>query len=326
MKLLALPFLALLLASSLSAQFFTETFSYPSGPTVPGWTAASGTWEIKNGRLAATGSGWRYINKDGFSAKDCVLDGEFFLVTSSLQFGGLTVRHPGGNSTSSLVMCKIQNNSSPGPATAFNRCYIYEQPGSSVYMDVPLPRPTSVYCRMIMLDQNAWMLVDADKDGLFEMTVGPKVVNSIHSPGLVGMNSYGPCEMDNFKFYNAVITGDAGNPKPQPGNTLQFNLRGAPSTAYQAASSLGRSGIPVGSGRVVPLDADPLFFLSASGAVPQLFGNYAYVLDPTGNGFVRVGLPQIPALVGVTFFTAFVTYDASGITGISNDHQVTIVS
>jgi len=316
----------ILLGTSLSAQVFVEPFNYPNGPNIPGWTTVNGSWAINNGRLYATGSGWRYINRTGLTAKDCVMDAEFFLITSALQFGGLTARHPGGSSTTNLVMCKIQNNSSPGPATAFNRCYIYERPGASVYKDVPIPRPTSVFCRMIILDKNAWMLVDADKNGIFEMVVGPKVLTSVFTSGLAGMNSYGPCEMDNFKFYNAVIINDSGNPTPRPGVALQFNLRGKPSHSYQAASSLGRTGIPIGSGRIIPLAADPLFFLSASGAAPAMFANYSYSLDPGGNGFVRIALPKLPALVGITFFTAFVTFDTSGINGISNDHQVTIVS
>jgi len=314
------------LSAAAPAQFFTETFSYPDGKTVPGWTTATGTWEIAAGRLRAPGAGWWYINKDGFKAVDSVLDGEFFLVTSSLQFGGLTSRHPGGTSATNLAMCKIQNNSTPGPATAFNRCYIYEQPGGAVFLDVPNPRPTSAFCRMITLDQNVWMLVDADKDGLFEMTVGPRVLVTVHGAGLVGMNCYGPCEMDNFKYYNVVLTADAGNPKPQPGSALQLNLRGGPSDRYQAASSFGRAGIPVGGGMSVPLAADALFFLSVSGALPSVFGNYSNLLDTGGNGFVKLVIANIPALVGVTVFTSFVTIDASGINGVSNEHAVTIVA
>lgn len=316
----------ILLGSSLSAQILVEPFNYPNGPNIPGWTTVNGSWSINNGRLSATGSGWRYINRTGLTAKDCVMDAEFFLITSATQFGGLTARHPGGSSTTNLVMCKIQNNSTPGPKTALNRCYIYEQPGGSVFKDIPNPRPTSAFCRMIILDKDTWMLIDADKDGIFEMTVGPKVLTSVFTSGLAGMNSYGPCEMDNFKFYNAVIINDPGNPTPRPGVALQFNLRGQPSFGYQAASSLGRTGIPIGSGRMIPLDADPLFFLSVSGAVPTLFANYSYVLDPGGNGFVKVVLPNIPALVGITIFTAFITFDSTGINGVSNDHQVTIVS
>lgn len=317
--------IVLALAAAAGAQVYVETFSYPDGPTIPGWTAAAGTWAISNGRLVASGSGWRYINKDGITAKDCVMDGEFFLVTSTLQFGGLTGRHPGGTSTTNLVMCKIQNNSSPGPVTAFNRCYIYEQPGGSVYQDVPLPRPTTVFCRMILLDARAWMLVDADQNGTFEMTVGPYPLTSVLGTGLVGMNSYGPCEMDNFKFYNAVLVDATGNPAPQPGASLKFALRGRIGAAYQAASSLGRSGISIGSGRSIPLAVDSLFFLTLSRAAPTIFANYVGFLDINGDGTLQVNLPKASALVGVTFYTAFITFDPSGILQVSNDHQVAIV-
>lgn len=317
--------LLILLGTALSAQFFTETFSYPNGTTIPGWATVNGTWQITNGRLTATGSGWRYINKSGTLTKDCVLDGEFFLIGSAIQFGGLTARHPGGTSTSSLVMCKIQNNSTPGPVTAFTRCYIYEQPGTSLYQDVPVPRPVSAYCRMIVADNSVWMLTDADKDGVFEMSTGPFTVATVTHAGLAGMNSYGACEMDNFKYYNAVVINDAANPKPQPGSALRFNLRGIPSSSYQAASSFGRSGIPIGGGVQIPLSADPLFFLSASNVLPAVFSNYAGLLDPSGSGSVGVKLPQAAALVGISIFTAIVTYDRFGINGVSNDHLVIIV-
>ena len=325
MRYATLVLVTLLLGTALGAQVLVETFTYPNGPTIPGWTGGPGSWSINNGRLTATGSGWRYITRDGLKAKDCVMDGEFFLIGSALQFGGLTARHPGGSTTTNLVMCKIQNNSSPGPVTAFNRGYVYEQPGGSVYTDVPLPRPTSCFCRMVILDTNAWMLVDADQDGIFEMTVGPRPLTSVLQAGLVGMNSYGACEMDNFKYYNAVIFDDPASPKPQPGASLKFVLRGKAGAGYQAASSFGRAGIPVGSGWSIPLTADPLFFLTVSGAVPALFSNYASFLDINGDGSVKVHLPGVPALVGITIFTAFVTYDPSGILEISNDHQVTIL-
>jgi hypothetical protein len=324
-KNLAILLLLVLAATSLSAQVFVETFSYPNGPSVPGWTAASGTWAINNGRLYGSGSGWRYINKNGLTAKDCVMDGEYFLIGSATQFGGLTARHPGGSSTTNLVMCKVQNNSTPGPKTALNRCYIYEQPGGSVYKDIPNPRPTSAFARMIILDTNAWMLVDANKDGIFEMMVGPRALTSVHGSGLCGMNSYGACEMDNFKFYNAVILGASANPMPQPGASLKFDLRGTAALGYQAASSFGRAGIPIGGGKAVPLSGDPLFFLTVTNAIPVLFANYAGYLNTNGDGSVKVNLPNAPALVGITIFTAFVTFDRNGIQEISNDHQVTIV-
>jgi hypothetical protein len=43
---------SLLLASTLAGQQFTETFPFPNGPTIPGWTQRNnGNWSIINGRL-----------------------------------------------------------------------------------------------------------------------------------------------------------------------------------------------------------------------------------------------------------------------------------
>ena len=109
-----LPALALTaaLAAPLSAQAFSESFSYPDGNTVPGWTQNRGTFALTNGRLAATSGGvWAYITKDGIQSTDCVLDGTFFFnANSTVQFAGLASRHTGTAGDDGMLMTKIQNN------------------------------------------------------------------------------------------------------------------------------------------------------------------------------------------------------------------------
>ena len=89
----------------------------------------------------------------------------------------------------------------------------------------------------------------------------------------------------------------------------------APSAAdhlYLVAASAGTTtGIPTCAG-VFPLDPDGLLATSLSPSNP-FFSNFAGTLD--SEGFSKdpaISLPDEPGLVGLTFYTAFVTLDASG--------------
>jgi hypothetical protein len=90
-------------------------------------------------------------------------------------------------------------------------------------------------------------------------------------------------------------------------------------SAYQFAMSFYRtSGIPVPGVGTIPLDPDPLFWLSVSNALPTVFSNFNGFLDIYGEATATVNIPKIGALVGFPFSVGAVTYDASGITYIAN--------
>ena len=97
---------------------------------------------------------------------------------------------------------------------------------------------------------------------------------------------------------------------------------------YILAASFGTSvGIPLGDGRVFPLDRDALFELSVNNPSAINLSNTTGTLD--GNGRVQFGTSAIPwvspipwGASGVTFYTAYVTIDPTltgigSITGIS---------
>jgi len=74
---------------------------------------------------------------------------------------------------------------------------------------------------------------------------------------------------------------------------------------YVCGSSLGSvPGVPVDT-RVIPLNLDGL--LLASLVVPGVFANYQGVLDNSGRAGAMIHIPSSPALVGVSFYTAFLT-------------------
>jgi hypothetical protein len=313
--------LSALLAAPAGAQVFEETFSYPDGPIIPGWTAHRGTWTVKNQRILSSGAVWAYITKDGYSLKDCVMDGDFHFVGSGVQFAGLTARHQGGTLDSNLVMCKIQNN---GGVADFDRVFIYERPGTSVYADIP-GGTLSARCRMIILDGQSWMEVDANMDGTFEQLVGPLTIANMLNAGLVGMNGFQASEMDNFKLYDAVLIGATGS-TPKIGTTYQMQLRAAQpaNTVFLCAASLGAAGIPIDT-RKIPLSLDALLVISIS--TPGVF-NFVGVLDAQGDGAPSIRIPNDPALVGLSMHIAGLTFVGtapSGIGNISNDHRITIV-
>lgn len=60
----------------------------------------------------------------------------------------------------------------------------------------------------------------------------------------------------------------------------------------------------------------------------SVFQRYRGVIGPSGQANAAIGIPAIPALVGVTIHSAFVTADAAapfGIRSISNTVSLTVV-
>jgi hypothetical protein len=311
-----------LLAATVPAQVFTETFSYPNGPIVPGWTPQTGSWQIQNGRLSATsGALWSYITKDNLSATRCVIDGEFFFVGAGVQFAGLTSRHPGSGSSSNLLMVKIQNN---GAAADFDRVFAYEQPVAlgSFYADIP-GGTVAAYCRMITLGNEFWIETDADRDGDYELVLPSRPITTVLPGTLVGMNAYQTSEMDNFEFFDAVLL-------PQPGAAarvgLNYDMRlatPAPQVPWFGMIALGNQGFSVGGGRTIPVSPD--FIATATFADPG-FGLIG-VTDANGDAALSIPVPPFPFLIGLRFFAAAFTYDPTqqyGVGHISNEQAFII--
>lgn len=115
------------------------------------------------------------------------------------------------------------------------------------------------------------------------------------------------------------------------GSTMTMQLRmpaesGKPYIC--AASTLGNIGIPIAPGKVVPLDVDPFFLLSAFFPGNGIFRGFNGVLDPTGTAAPRVDIPGTGGLVGATLYYAAVVLDASqpgGVSRVSNRVHTTMV-
>jgi len=97
--------------------------------------------------------------------------------------------------------------------------------------------------------------------------------------------------------------------RPVTGSVVTFLLNdpAAAGDGYLVRSAFARSpGFKLPGGATVPLAMDPLFGLS--GQMPWIFRNYSGVLDGKGGASASVAIPRVSALVGLSFYTSFVSY------------------
>jgi hypothetical protein len=313
------------------AQAFLETFPYADGTVIPGWTERRGDWGISNGQaiLLTTPANYNYLTKDGLTYRDSVSEVSIFYegAISRVQAGGLVSRHYGGPNNTNLIMCAIQDNT-PSAAVGFDSLWSYEYGGPGFAVQTNLPLFLSCRARMVTVDNTAITYVDTDLNGTWD------VVNTINigmflNTGETGLSSalnsplLRSCAMDDFALFDGVVTGPR---TVSVGQTISLSLRGQVSSrVYQAACSLSTNpGILIDSRRI-PLSPDAL--MVASFTLPTVFQNFTGVLDPTGSGTISINVPNLGALVGLTFYAGFVTVvpgAPSGIENVSNDHDITI--
>ena len=115
--------------------------------------------------------------------------------------------------------------------------------------------------------------------------------------------------------------------KPSPGGMVTLSLA-APADGglpYQIGSSLGTGPIPIDT-RQLGLSLDALLDVTVNGYLPSVFKDYAGILDTAGKGKGTINIPNIPALVGVKFHSAFVTIDASAPSSIKSISPTETVS
>jgi len=87
----------------------------------------------------------------------------------------------------------------------------------------------------------------------------------------------------------------------------------------------GAPGIRLPGKRLLELNPDPLFFLSVTTALP-MFGNFTGTLDSSGKASAWVDIPRDPALYGLQFAAAFLTFNPSSPGGIHAFSKSTVVS
>lgn len=113
-----------------------------------------------------------------------------------------------------------------------------------------------------------------------------------------------------------------------PGSTIGLALAApnAPNRGYVGACAFSPGPIAIDS-RVIFLNADPLFFLTALGKLPTVFRAFAGALDAAGNAAPSIALPRDARLTGQRFLCAFLVLDPierSGVKDITRTIEITI--
>jgi hypothetical protein len=103
----------------------------------------------------------------------------------------------------------------------------------------------------------------------------------------------------------------------RPGGTIALHLQAeeARGLRYQVGSSLGTGPTPLDT-RVIGVSADVLLLLSVSGFWPQVFQDFAGMLDGQGKASAAIHIPDDSKLIGTELHTAYVTIDPAWPSGI----------
>ncbi len=319
---LALP----LLGASLGAQNVIETFTYPNGTNVPGWTERQGgDFEIRNGQLYLPSGSWSYITYDALkNIKDCVQDIEaIYTAGAGVRFAGVTARHDGSATENGLVMLKVQDNTSAGN---WNRAFNYERPGGSAFTDL-VPPSTRCVARLFVKGNDTWYDIDLDMDGYFEHRSPVRVIaaTTTKPDGSVGANAFANAALDNWMYYSGLLFPKTVASQPKIGQQFDMTFS-APlhvigsatvPTAWIGFLSFKAGRLPLPDGRGIPFD------LASAMAL------WSGVLTTTNpEAALSLPIPNDPTLVGVRFWTNAFTLGMPGqllgIGHISNEHGAEI--
>lgn len=314
---------ALACMGTLQAQAWGDAFNYAAGTTIGNWNEFLRDWQ-SDGTQAVSENIRNYQHltntTDTTTSRDCCVDVVVNVnpAGQTLQFGGVIIRanDPGsGSFGSDLIHLKAQ-----GGLSGFNRAWLYENSvtGSLSNTSAAMTSSTRARVRVLAIDSRVVGRIDHDMDGSWDVSL-TKTVTLPVKMGPVGLCGYGGAIMDDFRHFNAVLLESTTSPAPNPGNTIELAMRGDANATYVAAISAGTGPIALGPTSGIPLSPDNFFFASLQG----VFGNLVGVLDRNGDGTLKIAIPNVPGLAGISFYTAYVNAQP-GITHISNDHQTTI--
>jgi hypothetical protein len=319
----------LALAGATTAQTFLDGFNYMTGTNIPGYTEQRGDWQATGVSVQSqTGVTFQELTYDKIKDTDCCVEVLAIYDTAApqLQYTGPILRYSGSGTTASFFMIKVQDNGTPRDGWDYYFTYFYNGSSfSSVGMAAAISPPTKqARVRLQVLDQGSSVLVqiyiDTDLDGKWDITKSTTTSYGLGQKGLIGVNGYQNAIADNLKFFDACLW-LAGT--PQIGSLVKLSGRGLAGLNYQGACSFSNTGIPVGGGRVIPLAADNLFFLSMTN--PLIFQLFQGTTAVNGDFTMGINIPNIPALAGVTIYTSAITYSTFGLAEIAPDVEVTFV-
>lgn len=307
---------------AVSSGFATGQWWYDdfNSNTLTGWTLDKGAWTATNMEAHSQASStWQYATRADHNYQNCSVECDATHPGGGLAFAGVALRvndPAGGSLGQDLIMVKLQGS------TSWTDMWLYS-------LDASGARLTSLYrittgsvsgrVRLSAIGSEVIAEWDTDQDGVWDHSLR-HTTNVAVKAGPVGINGFSAGIVDNFKVFNAAIMMNATSPAPNPGSTVLYDIGGLPNDSYQGAISLGNLGVPVGTNQSLPLTADTIFLVSAQ----NLLGNLGGVLDAAGTATLGFSIPNLPQLTGLSYYTAFVTFDNTGLTGVSNDIVTTI--
>ena len=321
---------ALLIAGSGAAQSFTDLFVIPPGTVIPGYTEQRGDWKALGTQIQADPSvSFQELTHNTIGDLDCCV--ETVAVYDSgkpgLMYTGPLLRYTGSGSSAKYIKIKLQDNGSP--YTGYDRGFTYYYNGSrfsyiGTYFDIT-PPTQKARVRLQAIDKGTSVqvqtFVDSNLDGKWNIVRTATTSSGLGQTGKIGVCGYRNAITDDLRFFDAALW-LSGTPKI--GGSVNIVGRGQGGLLYQGACSFANTGIPVGSGRMVPLVADGLFFTSIFN--PVTFQNFQGGTGATGDFTMTLNIPGIPALVGVTIYAAAITYTNQGIAEIAPDVPITFTS
>ncbi|MBN2492449.1 MAG: hypothetical protein JXQ29_16495 [Planctomycetes bacterium] len=322
-----------LAAGLASGQSLLEHFDYPAATTIPNWGVEfGGDWSATGSAVASdVQTGWQYLLRDAVQDRDGVVEALVrYDAPAHLQAAGPIARATIRDNVLRTYLVKTQDNSRTGTGS-FNTGYLYYYESPLVFLRLAYfsfsSVSTLVRTRILVMDEASSVRVmgfwDLDLDGVWDHRVTVQNGAGFGEAGRVGLNGFSRCLVDEWRYFDACLY--ARDPAPRPGQTLELVARSRPNAVYLAASSLARTGIPLGGGKIIPLWPDCL--MVASRDWPGIFRNFTGVFDAAGDAALEVVIPAVPALVGQVFYTAFVALSATQpgqVEEVSNDAQVRI--
>jgi hypothetical protein len=134
----------------------------------------------------------------------------------------------------------------------------------------------------------------------------------------------GPPNQETWTLLRRYVTATPSAPPPGQTVVVSWTAPGEANRFYALGASLGRvPGLPVGDGRIVPLNPDAMFLWSFLSQTPPFVG-FAGRLSASGTATATVQIPLDSRLSGVRFFVAGATIAGSGLARVSNEESIRI--
>lgn len=310
------------------AQNHVDTFPYPDGDKIPGWTQQTGSWSIEYNIVSSESASWSYLTCDALKGiRFGVFETDIFYPDSNrLCFAGAVVRYTDPKAPAEFLVSKVQDSLAKGN---FSELHLYERP-KGAWLTEKIKAPSRfLVLRTFVRDGDWWCELDMDRDGSFEEVSNTKRISAaVPVSGLAGVSSFNGGRINRFAYYEAMLYPVSRSPA-KIGTSYSMRLEVAAERLQSSTSptpwlgmlSAGRSGIELPGGAILPLTLDDLLVNSL------LVGWAGTLTTQNRSATMTLAIPNDPNLVGLELYAAAATFGAPtplGVGAVSNDLHVAI--